>query len=67
MFGVAIGRGWKGEMEDTVECDIAILEAAKEIVEDEKRMSAVKEYVSKEKERLDSIMDKEYLSKIGAR
>lgn len=67
MFGVAIGRRGKGEMEDTVECDIAILEAAKEIVNDEKRMAAVKDYVSKEKERLDSIMDEEYLSKIGAR
>lgn len=67
MFGVAIGRRGKGEMEDTVECDIAILEAAKEIVNDEKRMAAVKDYVAKEKDRLESLVSEEYLSKIGAR
>ena len=65
MFGVMIEK--KGEEVGGVECDISTLEAAKAIVSDEKRMAAVKEYVAKEKERLDSLVDEEYLKKIGAR
>ncbi len=65
MLGVVVEQ--KDGLGQDVECDISILEAAKAIVNDEKRMAAVKDYVAKEKERLDSLLDEKYLKAIGAR
>lgn len=48
-----------------IEDDFRSLQRAAEIVKDEKRLKEVREFVKKQKESLDEILDDKYLKKIG--
>lgn len=47
--------------------DFRTLERAKEIVNNKDRLEAVKEFATKQKEKIDAVVDEKYLKAIGAR
>ena len=53
------GRQWE------IEEDFKTITRAIEIVKDEKKMKEVREFVKRQKETLDNMLDDKYLKKIG--
>ena len=47
--------------------DFRTLERAKEIVNNKDRLEAIKEFATKQKEKIDAVVDEKYLKAIGAR